>query len=124
MAELERGGREEGSGGVIVEKVKSHTGWRDVMEGRVRQIDHVGNEAADKAAKEALAMAKLQAPATAFNAALATAVLWTKWVMDYASVWDPRWPDKAERAEEMLERNAGERERLVRAERNTITQEL
>ena len=108
----------------MVEKVKSHTGWRDVMEGRVRQIGRVGNEAADKAAKEALALAKLQAPATAFNAALAMAVLWAKWVMDYASVWDARWPDEAERAEEMLERDAGERGRLVRAERNTITHEL
>ena len=83
-----------------IQKVKAHTKWKEVMEGKVSQFDHVGNEAADKAAKEALAVAKLEAPAAAYNAAIATAVLWAKWIMDYAAIWDPRCPEEEEREEE------------------------
>ena len=45
-------------------------------------------------------MAKLEAPAAAYNAAIATAVLWAKWIMDYAAIWDPRCPEEEERGEE------------------------
>ena len=109
MKEIEGGRGEEGCGRVVIQKVKAHTKWKEVMEGKVPQFDHVGNEAADKAAKEALAVAKLEAPADAYNVAIATAILWAKRIMDYASIWDPRCPEKEERGEEALEMAEGER---------------
>ena len=79
----------EGRGNAVtVKKVKAHTSWADVIEGRVSHMDHVGNAAADKAAKEALSVAKREAPADAFNSALATAMLWSRWIVDYATTWD------------------------------------
>ena len=58
------------------------------VERRVAHRDHVGNAAGDKAAQDAPAAAKREAPADAFNSALATAVLWGRWVVDYAETWD------------------------------------
>ena len=57
------------------------------MLGNVSQFNYVGNAAADTAAKEALAVAKAEAPAGAYNAAVATAVLRSKWILDYQAVW-------------------------------------
>ena len=120
----EIGGDKAGTGGVAIEKVKAHSTWADIVEGRVNQSDHVGNNAADKAAKEALAVAKSDSPATEFNAAIARAVLWAKWIMNYTRVWDPTWPDEVEKAEEALVREAGQEGGSERAVRQSVEHEL
>ena len=120
----EMGGDQTGTGRVAIEKVKAHSTWADVAEGRVRQMDHVGNNAADKAAKEALAVAKADSPATEFNAAIARAVQWARWMMGYTNSWDPTWPEEVERAEEALAREAQQGEGGVKAMRRTIDHEL
>ncbi len=74
-------------GGVVIAKVKAHTTALDVVRGVVSKEDRDGNDAADKAAKEALAVAKRDSPAEQFNAQLARAVLWARWVLRYSSCW-------------------------------------
>ena len=63
---------------VTVEKVKAHTSWWEVMGGRITYVDHQGNKAADRVAKEALKVAMAKAPIKDYNAALARAVLWAR----------------------------------------------
>ncbi len=74
-------------GGVTIAKVKAHTTALDVIKGIVTWEDREGNAAADKAAKEALAVAKRDSPAEQFNGQLARAVLWARWVLRYSSCW-------------------------------------
>ena len=123
--EIEGGTEGEEERRIAVEKVKAHTTWAEVVTGKVGHMDHVGNAAADKGAKEALAVAKAEALAEAYNAELAAAVLWAKWLVEYATIWDPRQPqveeDKVERA---IEREEEGRGREQRAERSTMTHEL
>ena len=115
---------EELGGRVSVEKVRAHTTWGDVMEGEVTHMDFVGNREADRAAKEALKVAKLEAPAEAYNSALAMAVLWGKWVMDYASAWDPNQAEEEALAEEAWEREGAEERENLEATRNSLAHEL
>ncbi len=70
---------------MVIAKVKAHTTALDVVRGVVSKEDRDGNDAADKAAKEALAVAKRDSPAEQFNAQLARAVLWARWVLRYSS---------------------------------------
>ena len=93
------------------------------MEGKVSHFNYVGNSAADKAAKEALAAAKAEAPAGADNAAVATAVRWSKWVLDYSAIWDPRCPQTEVAVEDILGRLEAEQGREERFERSTTTHE-
>ena len=112
-------------GTVEVDKVKAHAKWADVVEGRVTHMDYIGNTAADKAAKEALAVAKREAPANVFNAALATAVLWGRWVVDYASAWDAHREEDNLRGEEAEERAQEERRAQASAvHRHSLPHEL
>ena len=104
--------------------MKAHTTWGDVMEGKVRLFDYVGNAAADRAAKEALAAAKAEALAETFNAAVATAVLWAKSMVDYSTIWDPVFPQTEEAVEDILERLEGGQVGGERHRRNTTTHEL
>ena len=122
MEEIKGAGGQEHKG-IVIQKVKAHTTWSDVMEGKARQFDYVGNAAADKAAKEALAVAKAEALAEAFNAAVATAVLWAKWMVGYSAIWDPVCPQTEEAVEDMLERLEDEEEG-EKTRRNTTTHEL
>ncbi len=73
--------------GIAIKKVRAHTSVLDIMRGRITKADREGNAAADKAAKEALAVAKLEAPADAYNMQLARAVMWGRWIVRYATRW-------------------------------------
>ena len=73
-----------GEGAEIV-KVKAHTSWWDVLGGRITARNRAGNHLADYEAKKALRLAKLEAPAGAFNAHLRRATLWAKWLVKYAT---------------------------------------
>ncbi len=71
-------------GGVQIKKVRAHTSVLDIVRGRITEADRNGNAAADKAAKEALAAAKAEAPADNYNTHLARAILWgggRSWIM-------------------------------------------
>ena len=109
---------------MAVEKVKAHTKWSEVMEERVAHMDHVGNEAANRAAEEALASAKAETPSAAYNAALAMAVLWAKWLLDYTAGWDPRSPEEEVLAEAAIGRAEAEHDNGNKAERNSLSHEL
>ena len=93
---------------ITVQKVKAHTSWADVVEGRVSHMNHVGNAAADKAAKEALRVAKSEAPTDAFNSALAAAMLWSRWIIDYATTWDSLHQEEQEEGDAAAEREREE----------------
>ncbi len=73
--------------GIVIKKVRAHTSVLDIVRGRITRADREGNAAADKAAKEALAVAKLEAPAEAYNMQLARAVMWGRWIIRYATRW-------------------------------------
>ena len=118
------GERGQGQRSISISKVKAHTNWSDVMEGRISHFDFVGNSAADKAAKEALATAKIESPATAYNAAIATAVMWAKWMLEYCTIWDPRCPQTEAAVEDILEGMERGQEGQDRTRRSTTTHEL
>ena len=107
---------EDIGGGVDIIKVKAHTTWWDVLAGKVTARNRAGNHLADQEAKHALREAKREAPAGGFNAQLARAVLWTRWVLRYADSFvkdtsvDPEQADLA-RAQEVVGAGAGRRER-------------
>ncbi len=94
---------EDIGGGVDIKKVKAHTSWTDVLRGRISTADRDGNAAADLAAKEALAEAKRASPAESVNVYLARAVLWARWVLDFATGWVA---DTGEPGEEAAEQDA------------------
>ena len=73
--------------GVRVSKVKAHTSWWDVWDGKITLRDRGGNEAADAAAKAMLNEALLEAPIRNFSVQAARAMLWAKWIVKYASDW-------------------------------------
>ncbi len=73
--------------GVTVRKVRAHTTWWDVLAGRITPFLRWGNAEADRAAKEALRIAISEAPHQAYNAQLARAFLWSKWIVEYAASW-------------------------------------
>ncbi len=73
--------------GVSIRKVRAHTTWWDVLAGRIEPFLRWGNAEADKAAKEALRSAISEAPHHAYNAQLARAFLWSKWIVEYAASW-------------------------------------
>ena len=62
-----------GQEGISIVKVNAHTHEMVRCNGKVTHFD-IGNSAADRAAKKALAVAKLEAPAAGYNAAIATPV--------------------------------------------------
>ena len=72
---------------VQVVKVKAHTSWWDVLEGRISHREHVGNSMADKAAKEATAAAERLAPTATFSKQLQHALSWLKWILKYTVEW-------------------------------------
>ncbi len=74
-------------GGVEVVKVPAHTTWWQVLTGAVSLKDHLGNTAADREAKAAMRAAMVQSSTVSFNACLARAVGWARWMLDYASHW-------------------------------------
>ena len=84
---------------VHVRKIKAHTGWWDVLLGRITHRQHVGNGMADTAAKEAQCASEAMSPTKSFNEYLNRAVLWLKWVMKYTVKFvDDIDPDKEEEA--------------------------
>ena len=72
---------------VSVVKVKAHTGWWDVLSGRISHIDHVGNAMADQAAKAATDAAEAMAPTVSFRKQLSNALLWLKWALVSTVEW-------------------------------------
>ncbi len=62
--------------GVVIHKGRARTSLLEIVRGRITQADREGNAAADKAAKEALAAAKAEAPADNYNSQLARAISW------------------------------------------------
>ena len=116
--------RGQGQRSIVICNVKAHTNWSDVMEGRVSHFDFIGNSAADKAAKEALATATIEALAGAYNVAIATVVMWAKWTLENCTIWDPRCPQTEAAAEDILEGMESAQEGQDRMKRNTTTHEL
>ncbi len=87
-------------GGVEVVKVKAHTSWRDVLEGKVSLRGQRGNAMADATAKAALEVVHRAAPTAAFDGQLARAMAWHKWVLAYATTWGDRIDTETASAEE------------------------
>ena len=71
-------------GGIEIVKVKAHTTWWDVLAKKITARNRAGNHSADQEAKKALQEAKREAPVSSFNAHLARAALWTRWLVRYA----------------------------------------
>ena len=109
---------------VTVHKVKAHTSWWEVMGGNITYMDHKGNTAADRAAKEALKVGMAKAPIKEYNAALARAVLWARWVVKYAGFWAERGNAEEEEGGARAERAEVEEEGKERAPRNTLTHDI
>ena len=76
---------DEIGGGVEVRKVKAHTFWWDVLAGKITARNRAGNHLAAQEAKKALHEAKREAPTGSFNAHLARAALWNRWLVKYAT---------------------------------------
>ncbi len=108
-------------GGIEVKKVKAHTTWVDVLRGRISRADRDGNAAADAAAKEALAAAKLASPAGRFNAYLARAITWARWILELASGWvqDTSGPEEEPEEKEEAPQKAGDQ-----VSRSTLAHEV
>ena len=87
-------------------------------------MDFIGNREADRAAKEALKVAKVEAPANAYNAALAMAVAWGKWIMSYASIWDPSVQGEEVVVERALEQMEEDERAVAQVERSSLPHEL
>ena len=94
------------------------------MGGNITYMDHKGNTAADRAAKEALKVGMAKAPIKEYNAALARAVLWARWVVKYAGFWAERGNAEEEEGEVRAERGELEEEGKERAARNTLTHDI
>ncbi len=72
---------------LTITKVKAHTTQMAVIEGRISEVDRLGNMLADRAAKEGMKLAEAVSPTSAARAALSTALRWYKWVVSYAHRW-------------------------------------
>ncbi len=107
---------------VEVVKVKAHTTWWDVLEGRISPFEQWGNYEADKAAKAALRQAKRESPAWAFNSQLARAFLWAKWLARYATAWKKDTTHRDEEGEEAEVREQGDN--LGRQPRTSLPHEV
>ncbi len=112
---------EDIGGGVDIKKVKAHATWIDVLRGRISRADREGNTAADVAAKEALAEAKRASSADSVNSYLAKAVLWARWMLDFATGWTPDTgePDEGDAGQDDAPQRASEQ-----APRNTLAHEV
>ncbi len=113
---------EEIGPGLSVRKVRAHTTWWDVIAGRIDPFLRWGNAEADKAAKEALRAAISEAPHHAYNAHLARAFLWAKWVAGYSSCWVDDTTHPPEAGEESAAGAAVSQR--VRAPRGTLPHEV
>ena len=104
-------------GNVEVVKVKAHSKWWDVVEGKIAHREYVGNMMADLAAKEAAKAAEDTAPAAPFNRQLTRIMRWLKWILKYTAEWteDVEGQDK----EETAENEAGLRIRTEEADEGT-----
>ncbi len=109
--------------GVDIVKVAAHSTWWQVLTGSVTLRDHIGNAAADREAKLAMKAGMGQSPTTAFNAYLARAVAWGRYILDYAANWvhDTSVPQRA--GEEAEERMAQRRVEAASA-RGTLAHEV
>ena len=88
-------------------------------------MDHQGNKAADRAAKEALTVGLLKAPTGEFNAAIARAVVWARWIIRYAGAWGERAEEEEAQGEEGMRRAEEEEERDEgKWERRTLPHDL
>ncbi len=108
--------------GVEVIKVRAHTSWFDVVAGRIDPFLRWGNFEADRSAKEALQVAVGEAPHHAYNAQLARAFLWAKWVVSYAASWVDDTTHSPEGAEEAVGRTSAQRQ--PRPPRGTLPHEV
>ncbi len=109
---------------VRIVKVKAHTTWADVLLLRVRHIDHVGNDLADKAAKMAAQAAEAESPTSSFNGQLRKALVWLRWVLDYLTGWVDDVEPLPEQHQEELDAKQGELCRLANAPKDGISHEL
>ncbi len=108
--------------GLSVLKVRAHTTWWDVIAGKIDPFHRWGNAEADRSAKEALRVAIAEAPHHAYNAQLARAFLWAKWITEYAAFWvDDTTHSPEDVGEAAL---SGGASRQVRAPRGTLPHEI
>ncbi len=109
--------------GVDIVKVTAHSTWWQVLTGSVTLRDHIGNSAADREAKLAMKAGMSQSPTTTFNAYLARAVAWGRYILDYSANWvdDTSVPQHAgEEAEDEMAR----RRVAVASSRDTLAHEV
>ena len=98
---------------VAVRWIPGHTTWINVLEGKITPHQHVGNDMADKAAKEARAWAEGLAPNKAYGTQVRKARAWYKWILDFVTAWPYKENSNHEGGEEK------EREGRRREERDT-----
>ena len=67
--------------------VLGHTTWINVLEGKLTPHQHVGNDMADRAAKEARSWAEGQAPNKAQAVQARKTLAWYSWILDFVTAW-------------------------------------
>ncbi len=113
---------EEIGPGLSVQKVRAHTTWWDVLAGRISPFHRWGNAEADRSAKEALRVAISEAPHHAYNAQLARAFLWARWIAEYAASWVS---DTTHSPEDVVESSLADNTvRQAREPRGTLPHEI
>ena len=110
---------EDYEGDIKVSWVKGHTTWIDVLERKISPHQHVGNDAADTAAKRARKWAEDTAPTRGYYAHLRRAHSWYKWVLDFITDW-PYKEEKQEREKKEEEEEEGRNNKAGRREASTV----
>ena len=106
---------------VVVQKVKAHTTWIQVLTRTITYKNHIGNGWADQAAKEAQSAAEQMSPTQGVRAQMRRAVLWQKWAAKYTVEWT-KDIDADEEEKERRRKEKRERESLG-TERRKVTQQ-
>ena len=92
-----------------IDWMPGHSTWIHVLEGKLSPHQHVGNDMADKAAKEARSWAEGTAPNVAYAVRARKARSWYRWVLDFVTSW-PYEGGRARKEEEGQEQRAREQE--------------
>ena len=90
-----------------IDWLPGHSSWIHVLEGKLTPHQHVGNDMADTAAKEARAWAEGMAPNKGFAGQAKKARACYRWVLDFATAW-PYEPREEGKEEEDVEQRARE----------------
>ena len=104
-----------------IDWLPGHSSWLHVLEGKLTPHQHVGNDMADKAAKEARAWAEGTAPNGAYAGQAKRARGWYRWALDFVTAWPFEGGGTSKEEEETGQRT---REHSVRHMSSNIRHEI